>query len=74
MSDEDYRYITKKSYKNQIASWIKKYNITLFILTLGDKGAILFTKKYYIKIKAKKVYTKIQLEQVIVLLQGVIFI
>ena len=74
MSDEDYKYITKKSYKNQISSWIKKYNITLFILTLGDKGAILFTKKYYIKIKAKKIYTKDTVGAGDSFIAGVIFI
>ena len=69
MSDEDYKYITKKSYKNQISSWIKKYNITLFILTLEIKEQYYLQRNITLRSKQKKFIQKIQLEQVIVLLQ-----
>ena len=58
MSDEDYNYVSKKKHDSQIYQWIKTYKISIFILTLGENGSILYTPKFKIKVKAKKVITK----------------
>ena len=58
MSDEDYKYLSKKKYDTQILKWVKEYNISVFILTLGERGTILYTNKFKINVKAKKTKTK----------------
>ncbi|MDC0045402.1 PfkB family carbohydrate kinase, partial [Pelagibacteraceae bacterium] len=50
--------VSKKKYDSQIYQWIKTYKISIFILTLGEHGSILYTQKFKIKVKAKKVITK----------------
>ncbi len=55
MSDEDFRYVSHKKYDDEIIKWIDKYKISLFILTLGRSGSILYTNKTKIKFNAMKI-------------------
>ena len=57
MSDEDFKYVSNKKYNDEILQWIDQYKISVFILTLGSGGSILYTKKMKIKFKAKKIKT-----------------
>tara|TARA_Y100000768_G_C23910363_1_gene649682 strand:+ start:57 stop:584 length:528 start_codon:yes stop_codon:yes gene_type:complete len=55
MSDEDFRYVSHKKYDDEIIKWIDKYKISLFIITLGKNGSILYTNKTKIKFNAMKI-------------------
>ncbi len=55
MSDDDLKYLTKQKYDKKIMSWIKKYSVKIFILTLGSNGSVLYTNKYKIVHKGQKI-------------------
>ena len=56
LSDEDFNYLSNNNNPDKvIPNWIQKNNISFVILTLGEKGSILYTKKLRIFIKSYKV-------------------
>lgn len=56
LSDEDFNYLNNDNNPDKvIPNWIQKNNISFVILTLGEKGSILYTKKLRIFIKSYKV-------------------
>ena len=56
LSDEDFNYLSNYNNPDKvIPNWIQKNNISFVILTLGEKGSILYTKKLRIFIKSYKV-------------------
>ncbi len=55
MSNEDFSYISKNKLDSQVRYWLNKYSIKIFIITLGDKGSILYTNKYKIFQKTEKI-------------------
>ena len=56
LSDEDFNYLSNNNNPDKvIPNWIQKNNISFVILTLGEKGSILYSKKLRIFIKSYKV-------------------
>ena len=56
LSDEDFRYLKNKNSPNKIIpNWIKKHNILFIIYTMGEKGSILYTSNFRIRINPVKV-------------------
>ena len=56
LSNEDFIYLNNNiNYDKIILDWINKNNIIFVILTKGEKGSILYTQKFRLKIKAYKV-------------------
>ena len=56
LSDEDFNYLSNYNNPDKvIPNWIQKNNISFVILTLGEKGSILYTKKLRMFIKSHKV-------------------
>ena len=56
ISNEDFKYLLTKSNPNKvIPKWIKKNNLLFVVFTKGDKGSVLYTKKFRISIKPIKV-------------------
>lgn len=56
LSDEDFNYLSPNSDPNKIIpQWIKINNIMFIVLTKGNKGSVLFTKKLKINIKPIRV-------------------
>ena len=56
LSDEDFSYIKNNNNPDKIIpNWIKKHNILFVIYTMGERGSILYTPKFSIRIKPIKV-------------------